>query len=363
MKTYPRKLPLLPLALGLLLLTSAAQAAVSVSNVSAAQTPGTKEMVITYDVAASTPTVSVSLEVRDGDTVLPASSVSGHVGAGVATGAGRSIVWDAGADWNGNVATLTYTVTADDGVEEPPPAPAGMVLVEGGTLAMSMGTVTVDTFYMGIYEVTWGEWQEVRTYAAANGYDIGSVGAGCAADHPVHRVNWFDVLKWSNAKSEMEGLTPVYTVSGAVFKTGQPSHTSISQNLSASGYRLPLEAEWEFAARGGNHSTPTTYAGSNDLNAVGWYRDNSGGAACNLWNGLGTWPVGQKAANELGLYDMSGNVWEWCWDRWTDTSSIRVTRGGSWPSNASDCTVSSRYYITSSDRRSDHGFRLARSAG
>jgi hypothetical protein len=81
------------------------------------------------------------------------------------------------------------------------------------------------------------------------------------------------------------------------------------QKLLATGYRLPLKAEWEFAARGGNRSNGYTYAGSNDLNEVGWYWDNSGGVECNLSDGRSTWPLGEKAANELGLYDMSGNVW------------------------------------------------------
>jgi hypothetical protein len=105
----------------------------------------------------------------------------------------------------------------------------GMVSVMGGTLAMSMGTQTVSTFYIGRYEVTWGEWQEVRTWAAANGYDIGSRGAGCAEDHPVHSVAWFDVVKWCNAKSEMEGLTPVYSVSGATYRTGEPTHHDLAK--------------------------------------------------------------------------------------------------------------------------------------
>jgi sulfatase modifying factor 1 len=277
---------------------------------------------------------------------------AGHAGqyhARVRDAAGQSV--------NSNPAQLTLLTSLNTG-----PAPAGMVRVQGGTLQTTNalnGTV-VGTFYIGRHEVTWGEWKAVRAHAAARGYDIGNIGEGCADNHPVHSVNWYDVLKWCNLKSELEGLTPVYTFNGTTFKETQPAHTSIIQNPAANGYRLPLEAEWEFAARGGNQSNGYTYSGSNDLNLVGWYWDNSGGAACNLFSGRGTWPVGQKAANELGLHDMSGNVWEWCWDQ---SGSARHVRGGGWGYGASLCPVSYRYPGGPGSRALNYGFRLARSSG
>jgi hypothetical protein len=242
---------------------------------------------------------------------------------------------------------------------------SAMVSVTGGMLPTSsgLGNQTVATFQIGKYEVTWDEWQEVRAWAVNNGYnDLADVGTGSAWNHPVQMVSWYDVVKWCNAKSQKEGLTPVYQVSGGSYKSGEsvPSINSV-----ANGYRLPSEAEWEWAARGGVSSHGYTYSGSNDLNAVAWNYDNSSGAAVNMSDGRGTWPVGIKAANEIGLHDMSGNVWEWCWDVYyfyNLSPFPRRLRGGSWDTGS--CTVAYRdYNHLVGSRYNTFGFRLARSSG
>jgi formylglycine-generating enzyme required for sulfatase activity len=329
-----------------------------VSNVRAAQRSGANVVDIYYDLASageSGAVISVEVSENGGGSYVGVTpgALSGDRGSGVINGRNRHIVWDAGVDKPDFMSTaMRFQIQA----EAPLPTPAGMVRVEGGTLAMSMGTMTVSTFYIGQTEVTWGEWQTVRTWATSNGYDIGSRGAGglggLGDDYPVNTVAWYDVLKWCNAKSERDGLTPVYSYNGSTYRSGQPSHLEIAQNLSASGYRLPREAEWEFAARGGNQTHGYTYSGSNSLISVGWYVNNS----------VEPQPVGQKAANELGLHDMSGNVWEWSWDRYSSSSSTRCVRGGSSFNSASNCTVSIRAYGNPDARSFNVGLRLARSS-
>ena len=226
---------------------------------------------------------------------------------------------------------------------------AEMVKVEGGQLPADsrVPEKTVGRFWMGKYEVTWGEFQTVRSYGALHGYDIGAVGAGSGNNYPVTRVSWYQALKWCNARSEMEGLTPVYTVGGAVYRSGNSVPTVNGGN----GYRLPIEAEWEYAASGGALTHGYEYSGSADVNAVAWYLENSGG---------GAHVAGTKLGNELGLYDMSGNVWEWCFDVYTGTN--RVFRGGSWGNYAINARVSTRYGYGPSYSDNGIGFRVVRSS-
>jgi formylglycine-generating enzyme required for sulfatase activity len=206
--------------------------------------------------------------------------------------------------------------------------------------------------------VTWGEWKEVRDWAVNNnkGYDLAGVGgttpSGSADNFPVATVSWYDVVKWCNARSEKEGLSPVYRKGdGTTYKTGQFDTTL---NTTANGYRLPSEKEWEWAARGGVRSRNFTYSGSNTISDVGWTLENSPDV---------TKAVGTKQANELGIYDMSGNVMEWCEDG--PLTSLRGVRGGSIAGHAINAVVDPpRYHSFSLGMvYGSLGFRLARSSG
>jgi len=242
--------------------------------------------------------------------------------------------------------------------EDMAPVKSEMIKVEGGSLPKGpqFPNQSVKTFEIGKYEVTWSEWQKVRDWALTKGYDLQEVGKGLSDNHPVIYVNWYDVVKWCNAKSEMERLEPVYQVKKQVYKSGafgKEESDIVKEKAGAKGYRLPTGAEWEWAARGGKKSKKYTYSGSNDLNAVGWFKDNSEGKSH---------PVAQKKANELGIHDMSGNVWEWCWDL---NTSYRRFCGGCWGNDAAKSAVAYRFisHWSPDGRYNGLGFRLARSSG
>jgi len=240
-----------------------------------------------------------------------------------------------------------------------PPTTDNMITVQGGTLPQSSlwlaGTI-VETFRIGKHEVTYGEWLEVRQWAVTNGYDLHGIGSGAAANYPVGDVSWYDIAKWCNAKSQKEGFAPVYSVDGSIYKSGEGDEVSIDRT--ANGYRMPTIAEWEWAAQGGTQSQGYVYSGSNDVDAVAWYIGNTDGDPK---------PVGGKQPNELGIYDMSGNVWELCEETemvtYDETSQLdALNRGGAVNMPAEVCIVRNIGSRSLSSRIFDHGFRLARNA-
>ena len=325
-----------------------------VSNVQAKQREGSRMVDITYDVAdPDSPTLTVYLKVSaDGGATWkgPVELVSGDVGSGIVPGSGKRLVWDAGKELPNQFGVkYRYRIGADDWA-----LPLRMALIPAGPFQMGderawiatpVHTVTVSAFAMDKWEVSIELWQSVRAWGNAHGYDL-VAGGSSGAKHPVNRVNWWDVVKWCNARSEKEGKVPAYYEDVAmtlVYRSGNKAPAGVKWDA---GYRLPTEAEWEKAARGG-------VAGK----LYPWGTDAISPTLANYWESQKgrTMPVGSYGANGYGLYDMAGNVVEWTWDwygeyaqfartnpRGPSSGSERVLRGGGVRGGPDYCRVASR---------------------
>ena len=261
--------------------------------------------------------------------------------------------------------------------------PSGMAFIPAGTFEMGdsfndasaesgegpVHSVFISAFYMDKFEVTKARWDDVYSWAITHAYTFTYRGSGKAQDHPVQTVSWHDVVKWCNARSEKEGRVPAYYTSVAQttpYRTGLLAVRNDWVKWDA-GYRLPTEAEWEKAARGGATGHRFSWADADTIthsqanyNSVSASYDISPTRSFHPAFSEGptphTSPVGYFSANGYGLYDMSGNVWEWCWDWYgpysssaqTDphgpaTGSYRVDRGGGWNSAADGSRSAFRY--------------------
>ncbi len=307
---------------------------------------------------------------------------------------------DAGCSWLDWIRVPASNSVTAHRVFDPNP-PLGMAFIPGGLFVMGdafsewageelpLHSVYVSAFHMDTREVTRELWEDVKAWASEHGYAFSQYsGGGWSSSHPAQTLSWYDCVLWCNARSEKESLTPCYYTDagqGTVYRAGALNISNDCVKWNANGYRLPTEAEWEKAARGGvegrrfpwsetllithalaNYNSTTNYA--YDTSPTLGFHPDYGVPVC-------TSPVGTFPANGYGLHDMAGNVWEWCWDWYTryDAASVtnprgnesgayRMLRGGAWNSEAVACRVAHRYNTRPNASLSSYGFRTVRTA-
>lgn len=369
-----------------------------VTNVIASQQALPSKYVDIYYTLSDPDSLSASISIlvssNSGVTwTVPATSFTGDIGAAVsdnATPTVKHVIWNAGADFNGQFSTTcrVRVIANDDNYNLIPGGSFSMGDSLDGEADAPVHAVYVNSFYMDSNLVTGAGWTLVFNYALTNGYSFDSTGGSQGLNYPEELISWYDAVAWCNARSQMLGATPVYYVDATltnVFMGGQASVPYVNTN--ANGYRLPTEAEWEKAARGGlvglrfpwgntiNESQANYYGNTTtysfDLGPNGYNTNFTGGSQPY------TSPVGYFAPNGYGLYDMAGNVYEWCLDVYGNypipspnnyqgpagvVHTGRVIRGGSWNLYSATCTCAVRANIDPTVASFPNlGFRCVRS--